>query len=245
MGRSDCGQDRADRLADLAQRMKDAPPIGWVSLVESYVYKQARIHVHLRVTDREKAAGFSDVPSPPDRCATYEWPWGAPGDDLEVEHEIDARRVRDVWERIYREHVVQLDGRVDQMKVAMLVDVPEFLEHREGFTLGGVLPCHKRLQRLELCSERGIDVPQLGLGGVLPRIAAVADREPNVPPGIPPGDTTGRGDVAGELVVDAQTPDQLVERRSESVDDVADDRTPEDRRRIGDGLGPDDDVALS
>lgn len=113
-------QDALDALADLVQRMKDQPPIGWRPLLESYVNNEPRIHVHLRQRTSQEFAGGGDQPCTPDLCATYEWPSGALGDDLEVS-------IRETWTKWSGDHVGKIDGRIDQVKVAMLVDVPEFL----------------------------------------------------------------------------------------------------------------------
>jgi len=141
--------------ADAAKRLENAPSIGWRPLAERYIDGEVRIHVHLRqahgldghegrlaavgtrvhLHDRlgERTVGAPDDPSAPDLCWTYEFPRRTLGDDLE----LDITRI---WERFYREHVSEFDGRIDQMKVAVLVDVPEFLKHREGFTVGGFFP---------------------------------------------------------------------------------------------------------
>lgn len=189
--------------------------MGWRSLVESYIYGDVRLHVHVR-HGRDK----SDRPRATDFCLTYEWPRGALGHDLEL-------MLRQTWEAFYKEHVVKLDGRIDQMKVAMLVDVPEFLEHGEGFTIGRVLPCLKRLQRLEQCDECGIDGPELLGRGGLPVISALDDGEGDVAPAV-----LGRGGVRRVTgVVLTQGEDKLVERGAESVHDIPDDRPPHTRGR--------------
>jgi len=65
-----------DRLTDLAERMKNAAPVGGMPLVEAWVNHQAWIHVYLRQAHGEQAAGLVDETSAPDLCATFEWPWG-------------------------------------------------------------------------------------------------------------------------------------------------------------------------
>jgi hypothetical protein len=217
--------------------MRDAAPIGWSPLVESYINGYLRVHVHLRKRHAEDAAsGPRDQSRPTDLCATYEWPRGRLSNDLE----LDIRRT---WERYYRENVVKLDGRVDQVKVAMLVDVPEFLEHREGFTIGGVMPCLERLQWLDGSQECGIDGPELLADGIGPSARAEADGEPNASPRITRRDGVRRG--RDWLEIDTQPPYKLVERGPQIVNDIANDRSPKERRRRFGGVSPDDDVATS
>ena len=106
MSRLERSDDRLDRFADLAQRMKHAPPIGWRTLAERYIYGETRIHAHVRQTRSEDAAGAGDELSTPDLSLTYERPRGALGDNLEL-------HLRETWERFRKEHVMQFDGDVD------------------------------------------------------------------------------------------------------------------------------------
>lgn len=232
--------DRLDRLGDLAQRMKDAAPVGWRSLIESYIYGHARIHAHLRRVGGDKASWASDEASATDLCLTYDWPGSALGKDL-------VFYLRESWERFYVENVVKLDGRVDQVKVAMLVDVPKFLEHGEGFTIGGVLPCTKRLQFLEDCQECRVDGPELLRNRTgIPRGGPQAYGEPDRPPWASANDGIGRRRHAKRrLELDAQTPHELVECRAQAMDDVADDWPPEDGGRLSGCFGPEDHVSAA
>ena len=50
---------------------------------------------------------------------------------------------------------MKFDDRIDQVKMAVLVDVPQFLQNGQGFVIGGCLPCDKRLKRLDDCNEGG------------------------------------------------------------------------------------------
>ena len=212
-------EDRFDHLRDLAQRLKNAPSVGWVPLIKSYVYGHSRIHMHLRQRHSEDASGLSNESGAPDLCAINEWPRPTLGDDLELEARHEAIWVVRSLEWVDGEDVVKFDGRIDQMKMAMLVDVPQFLEHGEGFTVWGVSPRHERLKRLELCDERGFDKPQLVWhSSVVPGVIAGADREPDVAPWVSPWNRIGgRADPPRRLVADTETPDQLVERRSEPM----------------------------
>ena len=213
-------QDVVDGLTELAEQWKNAPPIGWRPLLKGYVYGWAQLHVGLWVRDTLDLPGFSYLAHPPDLCLSFEWPRGALGDDLEVETQ---RRI----ERFYRENVGECDGRIDQMRVAMLVDVPEFVKHSEGFVPGGVLPCTKRLQRLEACQECRVDFHELFASHPSPPLAAQTDRACNLSPRITKEDGVGgRLESERSLVLDAQRPDELVESGAQVMHDVADDRPP-------------------
>src|SRR6202050_718397 len=249
--------DVLHRLADAAKRLENAPPIGWRPLVERYIDGEVRIHVHLGQArgddpwthlavraggDRRGQApvGAPDHAGAPDLCWTYEWPRRGLGDHLE-------RDVWNTWERFSRDHITEFDGAVDKVKVAVLVDVPEFIEHGQGFTIGGVLPAEMRLKPLERCSECRVGGPHLAAPETVPTLTAAADRERDVPPPIAGRDRVGRRrDSARGLVGDAEVPGDLVERGPQPVDDIADDRTPQKRGRLfGGGSEDDEDVGAA
>lgn len=223
--------DVFDRLAYISEELKNAPPVGWRSLFENYVDGHARIHVHLGIGRPYGPARDGDLTRAPDLCATYQMPRWLLGDDLEISN---IANFRTTWKRIYRENVAQFDGRVDQVKLAMLVDVAEFIKHGEEFTFGGVLPSDIRLQPLDACNECRVDGPEWIR---LPVFGFANDGERDLSP--VPWNRIG----CRTCVSLTQLPDQLIEGRPEVESDIADDRGPDFARGFLGGYGVDDDVA--
>ena len=241
MSESKSRNDTLDRLADIAEKLKNRQPIGWRPLVERYIDGDARIHVHLWQRETKQATGDRNVIHSPDLCVTFEfpaiieWPRGASGDDF------PGTGIRESLKRSYREHITEFNGNVDQMKVAMLVDVPEFLEHVQLFTLGdGVLPSVKRLQLLDGFDECLIDRPELVPYGRGPLRISDTNRERDGSPRISGWDGVSRGDDAESgLMLDAECPDELVEGGAIAVADVSDDRPPVQGGRLHERLRED------
>lgn len=221
--------DRFNRRAHLAERLTKASSVGWRPLVEDYVYGDVRIHVH----DLWHYQARSGLDYTANLCATFEWP------RCSLTRDVQADVVGESAQRGWREGVGQLDGRVDQMKVAMLVDLPEFLKHREGFAVGGVLPCRKWLQSLDVCDEVLVNGPEFLSRSGLPVLRIPHDRERNVAPSTLWGDWAGRRATLGL----AQGKDEMVERRTEIVDHISEDRSPLRGGGFPPGFRPDDYLA--
>jgi hypothetical protein len=140
-------------------------------------------------------------------------------------------------------NIVEYDADESEMGVAMLVDVPEFVENRKRL-FGRILPTVKRLQLLDDCAKVWPDSPEatrylfprpvgppispgdVSSRGVLSTRVNGKDGEADVPPLTPrltsPGDRVRRDVPVGE----SELPNEVVESRAEVVDDISDDGSP-------------------
>jgi hypothetical protein len=194
-----------------------------------------------------------DLFNTPYLCATFGWP----GTILLNNSELDFWRE---GKRLDASNVVEPDQEMGEVKVAMLVDVPEFVENRKRL-FGRILPTVKRLQRLDNCAKVWPDSPE-ATRYLFPR--------PTGPP-VSPGDApttgaislagvdgvNGEADVSpfatrslsgyrggrGVPVGEGKLPDEVVERGAEVVDHIPDDGSPEFDRRFPEPFTVDDYLA--
>jgi hypothetical protein len=140
--------DRRNGIVEAFERLYNPAPVDWRSLLERYVEGDAEVHVHIRT----RACVLPDVLDASNLCATFEWP----GDVLLNDSE------RNFWCQGARHdspNVVEYDEEVGEVKVAVLVRVPEFIENRKRL-FGRILPAAKRLQLLDDCAKVWPDSPE-------------------------------------------------------------------------------------
>jgi hypothetical protein len=221
--------DRRNGIVEAFERLYNPAPVGWRSLFERYVEGDAEIHIHIR----SRVSIFPDIFEAANLCATFKWPRGVLLDDSERKFWLgDARHESP--------NIVEGGAKESEMKVAMLVDVPEFVENGKRL-FGRILPAVKRLQLLDDCAKVWPDSPEAtrylfprpfgppispgdaSPGGVLSTRVSGVDGEADVPPLAPrltsPGDRVRRGVPVG----DGELPNEVIERGAEIVDDISDD----------------------
>jgi len=217
-----------DRITAGLQGLYHSPPVGWRSLLERYVEREAQIHVHLRIRRGDDPARRHRInpylPDYTELCATFEWPDGALFKDLEIESHWGWIGVLRPWPRDRRE-AVQADERINDVGMAVLVDAPQFIQDGELVPVWGALPTTKWLQPLEICKQTWIDGPESLLPDLRPLLLVQDDGEADPPPAVVPWDRVRRRRTRFEI---AQLPDELIERGAEVVDDIAN-KTPERR----------------
>lgn len=209
-------EDRRNGIVQAYERIVDPLSIGWRPLIERYTEGNLGIHVHMH-------QGMPSTPyllGAPDLCATFERPRSVFLKDSEFEFFATAPNVAE-------SHMEK-----SEMKVAVLVDVPEFFENRERLS-GRILPVVKRLQRLEVCAETWPDSPEALrlLGGgpgdevsqVIRGVGINVNRETDASPLTPRpalGNRVRRGRVPR---LDGELPNEVVERGTEVVNDIPND----------------------
>jgi hypothetical protein len=224
--------DRRNGIVEAFERLYNPAPVGWRSLFERYVVGDAEVHVHIRT----RASVLPDVLEASNLCATFAWPRRVLLNDSE--HKFWCSGTHHDGSNI-----VEHDEEVGEMKVAVLVDVPEFIENRKRL-FGRILPTVKRLQLLDDCAKVWPDSPEatrhlfprpagppMSPGDASTRAVSVArvrgedgegDVSPLAPRFSPPRDRVGWGVPVG----DGELPDEVVERGAEIVDDISDDGPP-------------------
>jgi hypothetical protein len=214
-------EDVGNVVANLRERLYDRRSVGWRPLLERYIKGEYGLHIHLN--HQRVGIRSSDSFDSTYLCATFEWPRGFLLKDSELEFWTLALNVM--------EPNVEERG----MKVAVLVNVPEFVQNRKRL-FSRILPCNKRLQSLELCAQTWPDSPEaLKVFGTGPGdevsemvrgMRLNVNRETDVSPLAP--QPTFRNRIWGRRVPlrDSELPNEMVERGTEIVNDVPDDRTP-------------------
>jgi hypothetical protein len=230
-------ENRRNGIVEAFERLPDSTPIGGRSLLERYVKHHMAFHVHLRVG----CVGGTGPLKASKLCATFEWPRGVFLQNLELEF----------WSVHF--HMAESEHEVREMKVAMLVGVPEFLQDRKRL-LGRILPVRKRLQPLDVCAKSWPDSPEAirwlpspgdaSTRGIPPTGVEGVDGEADAPPLVvrvfsSEGNNSGRR----VSVRQGKLPNEMVERRAEVVDDITDDRPPFLHRRLPEGFTVEDYLA--
>jgi hypothetical protein len=80
------------------------------------------------------------------------------------------------------EDIVQSNKALHQVQMAVLVDVPEFIEHCKRLPLGSTLPCTKGLQSFEVGTGSWRDSQKAPFDGPSPTTSIDDDRELNLAP---------------------------------------------------------------
>jgi hypothetical protein len=130
-------ENRRDGIVEAFERLHNPPSIGWRPLFERCIEGEYRLHIslnHHQVTVRSSNWLGSTY-----FCATFEGSRGSLLHNSELDFWISAL------------NVVKPDEEECEMKVAVLVDVPEFVQNRKRL-FGRILPVVKRLQPLQLCA---------------------------------------------------------------------------------------------
>jgi hypothetical protein len=230
-------EDCRNGIAERFETLDDSTPIGWRSFLERYIEREAGLHVHI-INRREVG---TDVYPSDKWCATLEWPASMSLEDSEVSY----------WLGTFG--VVESEQGTGEVKVAVLVDVPEFIENRKRL-FGRILPVVKRLQPLDVCAQTWPDSPETPkvFGRVprdeVPEVVRRAGREKDGEPDISPfaarsvpqtRDYSGRSVPVGE----GELPNKMVKRRAEVVDNVSNDGAPLLRGRFPERVSVDDFLA--
>ena len=224
--------DRRNGIVKTFERLYNPAPVGWRSLFERYVEGDAEVHVHIHTN----VSMLPDVLDASNLCATFKWPQGVLLNDSEHKFWCGGTRHDSP-------NVVECDEEEAEVKVAMLVDVPEFIENRKRL-LGRILPTVKRLQLLDDCAKVWPDSPEatrflvrppagrpISPGDASPRgvsltpvkgVDGEADLPPLAPRSTPRGDRVRRSVPVG----DGELPDEVIERGAEIMDDISDDGSP-------------------
>jgi hypothetical protein len=130
-----------------------------------------------------------------------------------------------------------------EVKMAVLIDVPQFLKHREFVPSGTLLPYLKWLQRLEVCAQRWPDSPEAFSLAWLPRRRFDHDRKGDVPPPVVSGDgIPWRPEAMSPLFLNRELPNEIVKSSPQVVDDISDDGPQFSRR--GPAIDLPDDIEL-
>lgn len=204
------GEDHRDSLINALEGRDEESPIGGWSLVENYAEHELEVHVH--VTLLICMVGSAE-PYRAKVCTVFKWPDNATLDKLYAKLALSPEEVRAL-----RQKVVDAAKGAEKVKRAVLVPVPEFMEHSKRVPFR-VLPAIERLQSPEACAESWrLDRPQRSRGPVGPVRRIQNDGESNVPPRALSRDGVGR---RGTRLTDAEPPDQLVQSGPEVVDDFS------------------------
>jgi hypothetical protein len=218
--------DRRNGIVEAFERLYNFAPIGWRSLFERYVEGDTEVHIHIRT----RACIWPDIFEAPNLCATFKWPRGVLLNDSEYKFWLGGAANDSP-------NIVEYDADESEMRVAMLVDVPEFIENRKRL-FGRIFPAAKRLQLLDDCAKVWSDSPEAvrwlnspGDTSARDRVSRAGveriDRESDLPPLVvrvsPSVWNYGRGRVS---VGDGELPNEVVERGAEIVDDISNDRSP-------------------
>jgi hypothetical protein len=169
--------DRRNGIVKAFERLCNPLPIRRRSLRERYIVGDVSVHVHTQ----NRAAVLPDLLGTSYLCTTYEWPGTVLLNDSELDFWCES-------ERLDAPNVAKPDQEMGEVKVAVLVDVPEFIENRKRL-FGRALPTVKRLQRLDECAKVWPDSPEAT------RYLLLRPARPSVPPGDAPatGGGIGRG----------------------------------------------------
>ncbi|MBV9454876.1 MAG: hypothetical protein JOZ19_12290 [Rubrobacter sp.] len=225
---------RRHRVTEAIKNLHNSAPIGWRPFLEHYIEGRQGLHVHL-VHSGTTSNGRSGAPY---LCATFE----RPRSPLLVDAELEFwnSRIRECVDDILEAEVADSEG-----QVAVLVDVPEFIQDRKRL-FGRILPVVKRLQPLEFCAQSWPNSPDaiwwLGSprdtstrGVSLARVECV-DREADLPPPVSERNHGGRNVPVGK----GESPDELVERGAEVVDNVTNNQAPFPCGWLPEGFGVND-----
>jgi hypothetical protein len=219
--------ERRNGIVEAFERLYSPAPVGWRSLFERYVEGDTEAHIHIRT----RASIWPDIFEASNLCATFKWPRGVLLNDSEHKFWLEGAANDSP-------NIVEYDAEESEMKVAMLVCVPEFIENRKRL-FGRILPAAKRLQLLDDCAKvwpnspealRWLDPP--GDASARDRVSRAGverkDRESYLPPLVvrvsPSVRNYGRGRVS---VGEGELPDEVIERGAEIVDDISDDGPPQ------------------
>jgi len=221
--------DRRNGMVEAFERLYNPAPVGWRSLSERYVEGDAEVHIHIR----SRVSIWPDIFEVSNLCATFKWPRGVFLNDSEHKFWVEETSNGSV-------NIVEGGAEESKMKVAVLVDVPQFIENRKRL-FGRILPAVKRLQLLDDCAKVWPDSPEAtrylfprpvgppispgdaSPGGVLSTRVNGVDGEANVPPLAPRLTSPGNRVRGGVPVGDGELPDEVIERGAEIVDDISDD----------------------
>jgi len=122
-----------------------------------------------------------------------------------------------------RENIIQSNKAHGQVQMAMLVDVPEFFKNHKRLPFGSILPCDKRLQRLDVFGETWPDSPEIFSRGLRPTRRFNDNWKANItPPRIIRERVCGRA----SLLEDSQLPDEIVKGRPKVIDCISDEQSP-------------------
>ena len=212
------------------ERLHNPPSIGWRPLLERYIEGEYGLHIPLN--HHPVKVRSSDWLNSPYFCATFEWPRRFLFHSSELNFWVSTLNIMKPDEEEY------------EMKVAVLVDVPEFVQNRKRL-FGRILPVVEWLQPLQLCADSWPDSPEATWWFISPRDAPArgvslagvegVDGEADVPPFLArtlPGYHGGRCMPVGER----ELPDEMVERGTEIVNRVTYDCAPFVRKRLSEGF---------
>jgi len=225
---------RAHGVSDVREGLYDPPLIGWRPFLESYVTGELGVHVHLW-PNREDGPVLNDTP---EFCAVYERPRGPFADNQErMPIEVTRRKLIQLairpgeWDALIvtfhlADNIIETYPELRQHKMAVLVDIPEFVKYRKLVPLGIVLPTDKRLRLFKDCPDSWIDKPKRGAATTGPVVSVGDDGKVDTAP-FAVGLSTAGERIRGRraTLVDAQSPGNIVESSTEIVHDVGDDET--------------------
>src|SRR5919107_1300445 len=112
--------DRRNGIVKTFERLYNPAPVGWRSLFERYVEGDTEVHIHIH-TD---VCLLPDIFEASNLCATFKWPRRVLLDDSEHNFWLGGAANDSP-------NIVEYDADESEMGVAMLVDVPEFVENRK------------------------------------------------------------------------------------------------------------------
>lgn len=208
--------DRTRRMMSRSQYVNSILAISGRPLTEQYLEGQLVIHLHFELVKGNGMFGYNDATK---FCATYQWPWKNSGalikgdtpSGLEAQHIVPA--LLDVKN-------LQTNVGNDKSWMAVLVDLPQFIQDGERLPPWVVWPCTKGLQPLELCPHGFYQLKGRSAGATPLAIAVRCDdRERHPSPG-----TLTRNRVrwrpAG-IELKCELPNKAIQSRAEVVDDIS------------------------
>lgn len=219
-------------FCELSRTSMRGCPIARVSTLESYIEGNLVIHVHAG-----RSCGKDPDPSEFGWCISLEPPpWGdvfnAVGGDMGWRERLSAHL-----------GVLASNEDSDEGSMAMLIDVPEFLQYGKWLPLGSVLPCTKRLHLFDDRYKSAVHELQVPTETRGPVGGFHDHREGTASPRAIPRDGGRRLHSEPSLVVHTESPYEIVENSPDAVDDLADERSPLSGRGINQRLTTEDYLA--
>lgn len=188
--------------------------VPWGRVIEGYCKAEIGVHLHGRLI-RISGPGNGETIAR-DFCLALKWPFGV---------SLYPHEPQNAPSQLHPKASEAIDT-TDEMDLAVLVQVPEFLKSPEMMRKG-ILPTEPRLQFFESDYQLGIDTPKVLHASIRPDfLLSTGYRELNSTP--VPGKRVGRGRRLAklELVRKRQLPNHLIKSTAQVVSNIPNNHAP-------------------